>query len=75
MSIHFSTVNSSFVLDEEKKITDWIKLIIKNNNCRVGEIGYLFCDDEYLLEVNRKYLNHDTYTDIITFDYVSGNLV
>jgi rRNA maturation RNase YbeY len=75
MSIHFSTVNSSFVLDEEKKITDWIKLIIKNTNCRVGEIGYLFCDDEYLLEVNRKYLNHDTYTDIITFDYVSGNLV
>ncbi len=75
MSIHFSTVNSSFVLDEEKKITDWIKLIIKKNNCRVGEIGYLFCDDEYLLEVNRKYLNHDTYTDIITFDYVSGNLV
>ena len=75
MSIHFSTVNSSFVLDEEKKITDWIKFIIKKNNCRVGEIGYLFCDDEYLLEVNRKYLNHDTYTDIITFDYVSGNLV
>ena len=42
---------------------------------RVGNINYLFCDDEYLLGINQRYLNHDTYTDIITFDYVAGNLI
>ena len=42
---------------------------------RVGNISYLFCDDEYLLGVNQQYLNHDTYTDIITFDYVAADLI
>ena len=41
----------------------------------VGNVNYLFCDDEYLLGVNRQYLDHDTYTDIITFDYVAGGLI
>lgn len=41
----------------------------------VGNINYLFCDDDYLIQVNRQYLDHDTYTDIITFDYVTGGLV
>lgn len=42
---------------------------------QVGNINYLFCDDEYLLDVNQRYLNHDTYTDIVTFDYVTANLI
>ena len=41
----------------------------------MGEIGYLFCDDKYLIEVNRQYLQHDTYTDIITFPYNEGDVV
>ena len=45
------------------------------NGKKVGDIGYLFCDDDYLIEVNRTYLNHDTYTDIITFDYVEKNVI
>jgi rRNA maturation RNase YbeY len=42
---------------------------------RVGDISFIFCSDEYLLSVNRKYLNHDYYTDIITFDDVEGNVI
>ena len=49
--------------------------MIKSHGKKVGEIGYMFCSDNYLIEVNRSYLNHDTYTDIITFDYVEGDLV
>lgn len=53
----------------------WVAEVVKRRGKSVGNINYLFCDDEYLLEVNRRYLNHDTYTDIITFDYVAGGLV
>ena len=41
----------------------------------MGEVGYLFCDDEYILQVNRDYLQHDYYTDIITFDYCEGDIL
>ncbi len=49
--------------------TAWIKRVALEHGRRVGEIGYLFCDDEKILEVNREFLQHDYYTDIITFDY------
>lgn len=57
----------------------WIKAIVENNKKEVGEISYIFCSDEQLLEINKEFLNHDYYTDIITFDYsetdvVSGDL-
>ena len=47
----------------------WIKAVAATYGKRVGDIGYIFCDDEKILEVNRQYLQHDYYTDIITFDY------
>ena len=53
----------------------WVSEVIKCRGKQVGNINYLFCDDEYLLEVNQKYLDHDTYTDIITFDYVVADLI
>ena len=53
----------------------WLSEVIVRRGKSVGNINYLFCDDEYLLGVNRQYLNHDTYTDIITFDYVAGGLI
>ena len=49
-------------------IKNWIKEIILSKNRRIGDINYIFSNDEYVLEVNRKYLGHDYYTDIITFD-------
>ena len=75
MAISFSTENLDFELEDKVKVKKWISEIIKAQGKKVGQIGYLFCDDAYLIEVNRTYLNHDTYTDIITFDYVVGDMI
>lgn len=75
MAIYFSSENTNFDLKGKLKVKKWISDIIKAQNKKVGDISYLFCDDAYLIEVNRTYLDHDTYTDIITFDYVEGNLI
>lgn len=75
MAITFSVENINFVLKEKRKLKQWISEVVKAQTKRVGEVGYLFCDDAYLLQVNQSYLNHDTYTDIITFDYVEGDIV
>jgi len=75
MAITFSTENIKFDLKDKMKVKKWISTIVKAQDKKVGDIGYLFCDDAYLIEVNRSYLNHDTFTDIITFDYVEGNVV
>ena len=52
---------------------NWIKLVAENYGKKIGDINYLFCTDEKILEVNNQYLSHDFYTDIITFDYSEGN--
>ena len=57
------------------KVSDWIKDVSKVHNKTIGEISYLFCNDEKILEFNQNYLNHDFYTDIITFDYSEGNII
>lgn len=56
-------------------ISDWLENLILSENKKSGEINYIFCDDEYLLKVNQDYLQHDYYTDIITFDYVKGKTI
>ena len=58
---------------KKNKTTEWIKAVAATYEKRVGEIAYIFCSDEKILEVNRQYLQHDYYTDIITFDYCEGN--
>ncbi|SDQ43790.1 rRNA maturation RNase YbeY [Chryseobacterium soldanellicola] len=55
--------------------TKWLEELIFSEGKRLGEINYIFCDDEYLLKVNQDYLQHDYYTDIITFDYVKGKTI
>lgn len=59
------------VLDE-RKVTRWIKAVAADYGFSVGNINYIFCSDERELEVNRQFLGHDYYTDIITFDYTTG---
>lgn len=61
------TVNSDY--------KTWLEDIILSEGKKLGEINYIFCDDEYLLKVNQDYLQHDYYTDIITFDYVKGRTI
>ncbi|WP_265131984.1 rRNA maturation RNase YbeY [Chryseobacterium oranimense] len=53
----------------------WLEDIILSEGKKPGEINYIFCDDEYLLKINQDYLQHDYYTDIITFDYVKGKTI
>ena len=53
----------------------WIRRVAESYGKKVGEVGYLFCDDEHILQVTREYLGHDYYTDIITFDYCEGNVL
>ena len=55
--------------------TAWIRRVAATYNKKVGEVGYLFCDDAHILAVNREYLGHDYYTDIITFDYTEGKTI
>ncbi len=53
-------------------VSSWLELVCKEEMKEVGDINYIFCNDEYLLEINRSYLDHDYYTDVITFDYSEG---
>ncbi|MDD7173177.1 MAG: rRNA maturation RNase YbeY [Prevotella sp.] len=78
--ITYNAENVKFPKIKRRETTAWIKRVAASYGRKVGEIGYLFCDDEKILEVNREYLQHDYYTDIITFDYdeddiISGDLV
>jgi rRNA maturation RNase YbeY len=61
-----------FCLNDEDKWAQWIEQSILDESCKLGEINFIFCSDAYLLELNVEYLNHDTYTDIISFDYSVG---
>ena len=56
-------------------VNKWLQKIIVSEEKKVGEITYVFCDDDYLLKINQDYLKHDYYTDIITFDYVKGKTI
>lgn len=56
-------------------VNKWLENIIMSEEKKVGEITYVFCDDDYLLKINQDYLKHDYYTDIITFDYVKGKTI
>ena len=60
---------------KKSQTTEWIKAVAATYGKRAGEIAYIFCSDEKILEVNRQYLQHDYYTDIITFDYCEGNRI
>lgn len=66
---------TDFELENEAQYEDWISRIIESEGFDEGEINYIFCDDEYLHKINVEYLDHDTLTDIISFDYTVGNLI
>lgn len=64
-----------FRLNDEVGVADWISGCITGYGCSEGEINYIFCDDAYLLKLNVEFLEHDTLTDIISFDYTMGKLI
>jgi len=73
--IQYIAENVELPILQKQKTNRWIKEIAADYNLKVGDIAYIFCSDERILEVNNQYLNHDYYTDIITFDYSEGNTI
>ncbi|MBR2638501.1 MAG: rRNA maturation RNase YbeY [Bacteroidaceae bacterium] len=60
---------------KRREVTAWIKSVAASHGMKIGDIAYIFCNDDKIIEVNREYLQHDYYTDIITFDYTEENII
>lgn len=75
MPIQFNNNEIKFNLKNKTKLKEWISTVIKKEKLIPGELSYVFCDDETLLKMNQQFLDHNTYTDIITFDYRDGKIV
>lgn len=80
MAINFFSESIAFKPKQSLKLKAWIKSVVAEEGYQIGTLNYVFCDDEYILKTNRQYLDHDYYTDIITFDYterkrIAGDLV
>lgn len=75
MAISFYAEDTELPAIPKRAVSNWIKTVAETYGRKTGDISYIFCSDEKILEVNRQYLQHDYYTDIITFDYTSGNKI
>lgn len=75
MAVHFFNDDVDFTVSDETLLRKWITLVVTRHKKRLGKITYLFCSDEKIYQTNVRFLNHDTYTDIITFDYVENDLI
>jgi len=75
MSVTYFNEDVPFPKLKRRSTTNWIKETIRLEEKSIGDISFIFCSDDYLLEVNKKYLTHDYYTDIITFDYVEDGII
>lgn len=75
MAISYQTDGIKMPAIKRRETTAWIKAVASSYEKKVGEIAYIFCSDEKILEVNKEYLQHDYYTDIITFDYCEDNVI
>lgn len=73
--ITFNNEDIPFVLKHKIKIKNWISTVITSNKRNVGNINYIFCSDDYLYRINVKYLQHYTFTDVISFDYSDKNRI
>jgi len=72
IEFHYET---DYQIVDENLYKKWVATIVASESRETGQVNYVFCDDNYLLEINKKYLEHDTYTDIITFDYSIGKSI
>ena len=75
MAIAFYAEDTKLPAIKKRAVGNWVKEVAATYGKKVGDISYIFCSDEKILEVNRQYLQHDYYTDIITFDYTSGDKI
>jgi probable rRNA maturation factor len=75
MAIRFHTEDVQFTWKHKRILSSWVKEATQTENHRLGEVNVILCSDEYLLNMNKQFLQHDYYTDIITFDYTEENLI
>lgn len=75
MAITYQTEDVKFPAIKKRQISSWIKTVAGGYDKKVGDIAYIFCNDNRILEINKEYLKHDYYTDIITFDYTENNVI
>lgn len=76
MAITFHSEDTRFDIRGGKRgVSAWVRAAVEEEGFTMGEVGVIFCSDPYLLEINRRYLQHDYYTDIITFDYCEGRVL
>jgi len=75
MAIRFSNQGIKYNLKDKRKVGNWIKEVAKNHNKKVGELSIIFVSDEEILSINQQYLNHNYFTDIITFDYSFDRII
>ena len=75
MAITYHTEDVKMPQIKKRETSEWIKAVAATYNKLVGDVAYIFCSDEKILEVNKQYLQHDYYTDIITFDYTVGDRI
>ena len=73
--ISYNNINVKMPAIRRRDTSAWVKAVAASYGKKVGEIAYIFVDDEEILRVNREYLQHDYYTDIITFDYTEGDTI
>lgn len=73
MAVSFHSEQINFSLSDENAVAHWLQDVCVSEGKKLSELSYIFCPDDYLLEMNRKYLNHDYYTDVITFDYCEAD--
>ena len=73
--VYYQSENIPMPKIAKRKVNAWIKEVASRHGYKLGEITYIFCDDQKILEVNKEYLKHDYYTDIITFDYTEGKVI
>ena len=67
--------DTDFVFKQRARIKKWLKLVAESEIRRIGDISVIFCSDNYILDINQRYLSHDYFTDIITFDYCEGDIL
>lgn len=75
MAISYCAENVKIPAIKKREVNEWIRKVAEGYGKKCGEIAYIFCDDNKILEVNQTYLRHDYYTDIITFDYTEENII
>jgi len=74
-TIFFHTEEITFIIKNKKGLRNWLSELAETEQKIIGELNYIFCSDEYLLKVNKDHLNHDYYTDVITFDYCENDII